>query len=183
MRNLKKFKAGFIVSSIFYIVLGIILIIWPQISIRVICKLFGLLILALGIGRVIRYFSNIEYDTPFQLDFAHGILNILIGIFMLISPNALVIALPVVLGIVILIDSVLRLQISIDLKRLQYDDWLVSFILALVTTVFGVLLLFNPFVGSMVLTRFIGISLTIDGIINLWILIYVSNKVREYDLW
>lgn len=183
MKSLKRFKVGFITLSIFYIVLGVILIIWPQISIRAICKAFGILILALGIIRVFRYFNRVEYNAPFQLDFAQGLFNVVLGIFMLFSPDALVVALPVVLGIAILIDSVLRLQIAIDSKRLQFDDWLVNFILALVTMIFGALLLFNPFVGSIVLTRFIGISLAIDGIVNLWVLSFVANRFDSYNRW
>ena len=183
MKNLKRFKTGFVTLSIFYIVLGVILIIKPEISARAICRAFGILILALGIVRVFRYFNRVEYNAPFQLDLAHGLLNVMLGIFMLISPNALVVALPVVLGMAILIDSVIRLQIAIDLRRLQFGDWMVNFILALITAIFGALLLFNPFAGSIVLTRFIGISLAIDGIVNIWVLLFVTNRFDSYNRW
>ncbi|MFU0799063.1 MAG: DUF308 domain-containing protein [Xylanivirga thermophila] len=183
MERLKKFKTAFIVSSIFYIILGIVLIARPETSARAICRVFGVLILLLGVIRVIRYFAGNDFEDQFKFDLARGILASMFGIFMLIAPKAVIVALPVLLGLAIIIDSVLRLQLSIDLKRLQYEKWWTGLIMALVTGVLGVMLFFNPFAGSIALTMYIGISLVIDGIVNIWALILLTKHFNNYSIW
>lgn len=183
MERLKKFKTAFIIFSIFYIVLGFVLIARPETSARAICRVFGALILILGVIRVIRYFAGNDFADQFRFDLARGILAVMFGIFMLIAPNAVIVALPVLLGLAIIIDSVLRLQLSIDLKRLQYEKWWLGLVLALVTGVLGAMLLFNPFAGSVALTMYIGISLVIDGIVNLWALIFLIKQFNNYNIW
>lgn len=64
---------------------------------------------------------------------------------------------------------------AVNLKRLQHKKWDIHLYLALITAVLGTLLLFNPFAGSIFLTRLIGISLTINGAVNLWGIIYITR--------
>lgn len=180
MEYLKKFKTAFIIMSILYIVLGITLISRPELSVMVICKSFGTIALIVGIIRIIGFYRRNVYGSLLHLDMVHGLLCIILGSFMLIAPKVVISVLPVLLGIVIIIDSVLRFQMAFDLKRLQHEKWWMHLSLAIVTVVLGTLLLFNPFAGGIVLTRFIGITLTVDGVVNLWGIIFIT---RAFERW
>ena len=180
MGYLKKFKVSFIGLSILYILLGTMLILWPQISLAAICKLLGVVVLVFGVVRAISYFANEDFRGSLKLSLAQGLLNILLGLFMLISPGALVKALPIVLGIAIIVDSMLRVQLAVELKMNDHNRWWIDLILALVTTIFGAILVFNPFTGSIILGRFLGISLTINGITNMWVLFSLSKRLKSF---
>lgn len=182
MEYLKRFKNQIIILSILYIILGLALLIWPQISLITICKFLGTIVLILGVTRLTTYFTNDGFRDSMRPDLAHGLLNILLGIFMLISPMTLVTALPIVLGIAIIVDSMLRIQLSIELKLKNYKNWWISLIFALLTAILGALLVFNPFAGGIILARYIGISLAIDGIVNLWVMFFMRKKLKEYDI-
>jgi uncharacterized membrane protein HdeD (DUF308 family) len=180
MEYLKKFKSAFIIMSILYVLLGITLIARPELSALVICKLFGTIALIVGIIRIIGFYRRNDYGSLLRVDMVHGLLCIILGSFMLIAPKVVISVLPVMLGIVIIIDSILRFQMAFDLKRLQYEKWWMHLSLAIITVVLGAMLLFNPFAGGIVLTRFIGITLTIDGAVNLWGIIFITGAFERW---
>lgn len=177
---MKKLKNAFIGMSVLYILLGITLIVWPEMSALTLCKLFGAIILILGIMEIISFFRNEAFLSYGYLNQAQGILYIVLGILMLISPRAVISALPLMLGFVIIIDSSLRFQLALNLQRLSYSKWWLYLCFALVTAILGVLLLFNPFEGSIVLTIYIGVSLVVNGAINLWGIIYVKKIINLF---
>lgn len=179
MENLKKFRTTFIIISLLYILLGVTLIVRPELSVLSICKLSGAITLLFGLVRIIGYFRRDDFENVFRTDLSHGLIYLILGSFMLIAPKTVVSALPVILGLVIIIDSVLRIQLAVELKRLQEEQWWINLVLALITVVLGTLLLFNPFAGSLVLTMFIGIVLIINGVFNLWGILLFARVVKR----
>lgn len=180
MENVKRLKIVFISMSILYILLGITLIAWPEMSALTLCKLFGTITLILGIIKIIGFFKSEAFMNYVHLDQAQGILYIIFGSLMMIAPKAVISALPLMLGIVIIIDSSLRFQLALNLKRLKYEKWWIYLSLALITAILGILLLFNPFKGSIILTIYIGISLTVNGVFNLWGIIYITRVFKLF---
>ena len=73
-----------------------------------------------------------------------------------------------VLGIIILLDAIGILQRSLRLRRLDYDGWWISLILALVLALFGLILIANPFETTILFVRFLGFTLLADGCFDLW---------------
>lgn len=104
MAYVKKFKLTFIIMSVLYVLLGITLIAKPEFSALAICRLFGTIVLIPGIIRVIGFFRADAYGNLLSLDLVHGLFYIVLGSFMLIAPKTVISALPVILGIVIIID-------------------------------------------------------------------------------
>ena len=98
---------------------------------------------------------------------------------MLFSPKAVVSLLHMILGIAIVFDSILRLQLAVNLKRLQYEQWWMYLVFTLITASLGTLLVLNPFEGSIILTRYVGVSLAINGVVNLWGIIYISRIFKN----
>lgn len=176
MDKLTKYKNMTAWLSIIYIILGLIFILWPGASVLSICYIVGAVILVLGLIKVISWFSYNynQANSTFTFDFAYGIIATLLGLFMLLFPNTIVSALPIVLGILVLFDSIMRIQIAFDLKSASSKRFTSTLILALLTGVFGLIIMFNPFKVALTLTVFIGIVFLISGAVNL--LNYVSVK-------
>ena len=78
-----------------------------------------------------------------DFDLVYGLIFIAFGGFMLIAPKVIITALPIILGIVIIVDSIIRLQFAFNLKRLLHK-WQIHLYLALITAVLGILLVFKP---------------------------------------
>ena len=71
------------------------------------------------------------------------------------------------MGIGIIISSSLKIQQSFNLKSLNSSYFFWSFVTALLSLICGVVLLFNPFKGAVIITKVIGIFLAIYAILDI----------------
>ena len=55
---LKNMKISFFLAAILYIVLGLVLLIWPGITSSLVCFSFGLMLLIYGIITIISFFVH-----------------------------------------------------------------------------------------------------------------------------
>ena len=58
MRSLKRAKNVYVAISIFCIVGGILLLIWPGLGLDVLCKISGVFFLIYGLAKISSYFSK-----------------------------------------------------------------------------------------------------------------------------
>ncbi len=174
----KKMKGTFVGLSIGYIVLGLVLLLWPQISMNIICYVLGAAAVALGAIKLWRYFTAGGLELIF-LDMSTGVVSLLIGLVLLIKPELLLGLIPIILGVLIAVDGTARIRTTLDLRSVGYANWVIELILALVTVVLGVLLIINPMFSLNLATAFIGAALCVDGIINLWDIFYISRQLKK----
>lgn len=173
------FQKAMMATSIIYMVLGLILIIWPDQARQIICYLLGAAALLYGAYRIIDYFARNQLsEGGVQIGVALGIACAVLGLFLLFKANTVVAVLAGVIGVAVVIDSILRLQIALNLRRMSATGWLALLITALVTLVFGVLLLFNPFSAVKVATIVAGAALLVDGAFTLWSLLK-TRSIRD----
>ena len=179
MKAIKYLKSVFVAVSVFIIAMGVCLLIWPDISVGVICTVTGVIAVLYGVVKLIGYFSNDLYRLAFQFDLAVGVLTIVLGALVLLYPQGIIGVLPVLAGVFILVESVLRLQTSIDAKHFGMRRWWTILILSLGGTALGILLLLHPFEGGRVLVRMMGLTLAIDGAENLLAGLYTIKVPRR----
>ncbi len=182
MRLVKEAKRAYMILSGIFMLVGLCLTIWPEISIVTFCCVLGGLCVIYGIIRLVGYFSKDQYRLAFQFDLALGIFVLVFGIILLFHPRPIIALLPVVIGLYIAIDSVFKLQTALDAKRFGMPRWWLMLILAIVAGGFGILLVFNPFEGAALFMRLIGITLIIDGIQNLWAALALVKVEKRPDV-
>lgn len=178
----KRLKSTIVGISVLYVILGIVLMAKPETSTLAICRLFGAIMLGLGIIRIIAFFEGDPSGNLLQLDLVQGTFYAVLGAFMLFSPKTVVSLLHTILGIAIIIDSVLRIQLAVNLKRMQYEQWWMYLLLTVITAFLGTLLILNPFEGSVILTRYVGVCLAINGVVNLWSIAYISRVLKNWPV-
>ena len=160
----KSFQKAMIISSVVFLVIGLVLVIWPDEARHIIIYAIGAAALLYGGFRIVDFFVRKEHlSGTIQLGVALGIGCMLVGLFLIFKVDLIVTLLAAVIGVAVIIDSVLRLQIALNLRHVGGQYWLVLLITSLVTLCFGVLLLFNPFTAVQVATIIAGVLLLIDG--------------------
>lgn len=173
----KSFKTTMIVLAILYVIIGAVLIIWPETARNIICYTLGALLVLFGVYRIMAYFIA---ELPLQMQFgvAIGIACILAGLLLLFKADAVVALFGVVVGVTLIVDSVLRLQTALDIRRIGGNHWAPVFICALTMLALGVLLLFNPFKAVITATIIGGVALVIEGALTIWSIIEVSKQIK-----
>ena len=62
----------------------------------------------------------------------------------------------IVIGIGIIINSAMKLQYAFELKNIHNKMWKTTMLISIISTLCGIILLFNPFAGAVILTKIIG---------------------------
>lgn len=176
---MKTAKVGYIVMSALFCVLGVVLFVSPAVSVVWIGRLLGIGMMVFGVVKLVGYFSRDLFRLAFQYDLAFGALLIALGLVTLLHPNSAMSFLCIMFGIPVLADGLFKIQMAIDSHRFGVRSWWVVLLLAILTCVIGVLLVLRPGDGAQVLTMMMGISLFLDGVLNLSVAICLVKIVRN----
>ena len=175
----KKFQVGAIAVSVCMLILGIVMLVWPEISAVTICVILGALCAAAGVYKLVRYFRLGFAGVFFRFDLGAGILYILAGLLLLIHPQDATAILPMAAGIYILFGSVMDIQTAVEMYRFGLGNWVLSLILGILNTLLGFYLLFNPFSGASALMMAVGICMIVGSVQNLYSVFCISKAIRD----
>ncbi|MCM1243968.1 MAG: DUF308 domain-containing protein [Roseburia sp.] len=177
---MKKIKTNVIASALLCIALGIVLVIWPDMSIQITCMAIGIVLILNGISRLINFIFKRDGSLFSQMNLVMGIIITVIGIWIILQPEKVIAMIPILVGIIIIIHGVNNLQQAVNLCQSHYDKWWVALILGLLTIAFGILLICNPFGAIETLVMFIGLFLIYDGVSDIWIVSRMSRMGRQF---
>ena len=172
-------KIGYIIMSALFCVIGLVLMLVPETAFTWLGRLLGISIIVFGGIKLVGYFSRDLFRLAFQYDFAFGILLVVLGILTLSHPNDTMSFLSVILGISVLADGLFKIQIALDSRRFGIRRWWLILILAVLTCAVGIVLVFRPAAGILLMTVFIGVSLLLDGILNLCVALFTVKIVAN----
>lgn len=178
---IKAAKTGYIIISILLCVLGIVLIAVPDFSVTLLCVLGGGIMMLFGLVKIIGYCSKDLYRLAFQFDLAFGILFVVLGFILIIRTDAMVNLICIVMGICVLADALLKIQISIDSRAFGIKKWWLILAMAILTGVAGFLLIFRPSESIQTIMILFGIALITEGVLNL-ITILTAVKIIRHQL-
>lgn len=165
----EKMKRREIVTGIVFLVLGFVLIIWPGVSIKIACRVVGVLMILYGAIQVIAYLREEEKTFVSGGIFTAGIVIGLLGIWIASKPEMVVSALPIIVGLIIALHGIQNIAQAFTLKQQGDQNWWMAAVIGVITAVFGLILFCNPFAAVETLIRFIGIFMVCDGGSNIWI--------------
>ena len=158
-----------LVSAVAYATLGLVLIIRPGLTASVLCAGLGICALIFGLVRIISYF--LRRDSATGADLAVGIALAAVGILCLAAPRTVMSILPLLLGVVLIIDGAGKLSRSLELRKLGYSHWYLTLLLAACLLLVGIVMVLNPFGMVETAVTFFGICLFIDGLLDIILLL------------
>lgn len=179
MKSLKQYKTWAIVLSVCMMILGVAMMIWPNVSAVAVCYLMGAICIATGIYEMVRYFDLGVVGILFRYDLLISILSILAGLLLFCHPLGALTILPIILGFYIIIAGVFSIQISTESRRFGMHDWWKALVFGIFSLIFGVMMIINPFAGATALMEFIGAALLLTGIENIYIFHCISKTFKS----
>ena len=152
IKKINKFVDLSIIASIIFTIIGLCLIIFPDVSLNIMSYVIGGLFLIFGI-----YLFTINYNSLILTDMIFfGVMMVLLGVILIVYPELIEQLIPIVLGIWFITDSIVKIRISLSLK--DYDDtpWVLTLVLSIISMLCGVVFILHPLASSEVITTFIG---------------------------
>lgn len=180
MNIFQRVKNGIMISGVFLILAGLVLLFFPEATTKTIAYMSAALLLLMGVAQIIGYFRNEPGMGRYSGGMVLGIFLIVIGLLIYYKSETVISIIPVILGVIIVISGVAKLQQAIDLARMRMSRWSTVLVIALLNIVLGGVIIFNPFSTVMTLLRFVGIGLIYSGLSDIISTLYVSHRTRDY---
>ncbi len=182
MNEHKKKKnpaAAMMITSLAYIVLGIVTVVFPLKVLDVLCYALGGAMTVYGLFNIISFFVDREGGMYFEL--VVGVISTGFGIFALFSPTSIAAIINIPLGIIIIIDSIMDMKHSLTLRSLGMKKWWISFIISIAVIIFILVTIFLKNIFGELLMIALGIALIYEGISGFSLIIMLSRYHKEYD--
>lgn len=175
---IKKYSKNTLVISILLLILSIFLMLKPLSSINVIVRLFASIIAIDGIIHIVSYFKTPQELKILSFEFLEGIVEIIGGGLTIFFPQWISAMFPIIIGMWIILSSVIKFQLALNLKNVEGSNWLMLLILSIITTILGVLIVFNPIISTITITAICGIILFATELINVIEYIFILVKLK-----
>jgi uncharacterized membrane protein HdeD (DUF308 family) len=179
MNILKNMKRSLITSSSINIILGIIFILFPAFVNDFFSTIVGLLILLFGVYQIVSYASKKSYNVMSKVTLGLGIIGVFIGMYILLNPKFITSIIPLVSGLIIVINALNKIKQSSEFKASNYSKWWYNLISAIILLILGLILIYNPFKAVELIIRIFGIILIIEGIYDLITITSYSKEVKK----
>lgn len=166
MKQVRMARNGYILLSVIFYIIGIVYMVAPPIPPILLCITGGIILIIYGIVKILGYFSDDRYCLAFQYDFACGLLLIALGIIVLACNMRIYQHLFSGLGLLILLDALLKIQISEDARKFGLQKWNRILTCSIIAGALGVLIIVKPISGTRASRVIGGIGLLVEGLMN-----------------
>ncbi len=166
-----------LLTALFTIIMGIVLLLLPNATNKVVGIIVGIIFLIEGINSVYKYFHR-EGAKLYNLNLVFGVLYALLGVVIILYPFTVVEFVTVCLGIYMIINGASKVNYALWLKRGNEESWLITLATGILIAIVGILVIFNPF-ASLTLTKLAGAFLIITGILDFMDTILFRNRSKE----
>lgn len=165
----EKYTKNNTALSIVMVALGLVLFVWPGKTLEVAARILGIaLLVGAAICGVSWYRDRHKVNQNYGI-LALGIIGLILGIVVLAAPKGVITLLPKLIGLAIVVNGVLNLAQAMELRRMGGSSWTSSMVMAVITIVAGLFLLFFAFSAMKVAVMVIGGIFVYNGASNLWI--------------
>lgn len=174
-----------VISASIMVLSGAALVLFPEMDELIRAQRISLSVLfaLIGATKLLGYFSNDLYRLAFQFDFAIGIFCEIMALLIILAPARVVPMIPTLLAVYVVLDSLLKIQISADARGFGMSCWVGMIVSSVFLFVASILAVASIYWQWMPETRAVGIALAIDGLENVWITAYtVRVRARKKHL-
>ncbi len=153
------------------LILGGLLIVYPGTAQKTLGNVIAIAFVLMGVFKILSYFRKPQENAYGYMEYRSKsviVIGVLYIVLAAVISKLLLAVIPVLLGIIIVVNGLIKLQFGFELKK-NIDDrgWLFMVISAVIMIILGATLLFNPFGANNFFIRVIGIGLVFDSVFDL----------------
>ena len=152
-----------LLSGFLFLMLGALIIKRPLESFYALSIFMGIPLIVSGIIEIYFAFNNRNVLPDWTWYLLAGVVDFLIGLFLVTNPQIILIILTILVGIWLVSQGVIALKKSVALKEAQNKNWKWVMLVGILLLVFTALLILKPAILGKALAFWIGISFILLG--------------------
>ena len=171
-----------LILSIFYVIISVLSNIITFEQLHNFFMIAGIVLSLVGLFQMLVYFFKKNYLLENDFSFSLGVLFLIGGIIVALKPDFIVMNYPIALSVLVVLDSVLRLQYAMNLLRLssmKNNKWFLILILAFIPLVWAMIMILS----NLDFTQqgyFLSALLIVDAIANFITVFYYKSVANDY---
>ncbi len=166
MQTIGLDRSGVLLRGIVSLILGILILVWPQLSLGVFLLLFGVFALVDGVFSLFHAIGRAMNGQSWVLRLLTGLFGIGVGIVVFVWPGITAVVLVYIIAAWALATGIVEIVTAIEFRQQLTGEWLLA-ATGIISVLFGLLLFVNPAAGVLALAILIGIYFVILGILLL----------------
>jgi len=175
--KLSHYRTTLLINGILAILFGLFAIFVPDDTSLVIVKYFGVILIIGGTFGLIQAIQLMKKNKDYLSSLVSSIISLLVGLFIVIYTHKSLQIFAIIMGIWALILGLVQLFIALNLFSPGRSKNLILFN-SVITILFGLILLFNPFGSMVALVFLVGLMALVAGSILVYFS-FVINKVGK----
>lgn len=180
MKFLKNIKWNLLSSAILCILLGIVLVVYPNTSLTLVCRAVGMIVLITGLGFVFSYLKVGKTFWYGKIELVFGSIFAILGGFIVLYPLGIISIVPIVFGVLLVYHGIANMKQAFELHKYKDKGWWFPVLIAASTIGLGVVIMKNPFDTIEMLMRIIGVCLLYDGLMNTMLVGRFVKSIRNF---
>lgn len=176
---LNNIRKNSILALLGFVLLGVLLIIFPDKVANIAGYIAGALAVGFGATKIINYFSKKEGKKTTVFGLTIGILLALAGIYIITRPYVVSNFIVSVFGVIIMVDGISKMRNALSLKKSGMKNYLAIFISAMVEIILGIVFVINPGLSVNTMLRIVGGVTIAAGVSNLLTFIGVTKEYKS----
>jgi uncharacterized membrane protein HdeD (DUF308 family) len=162
-----KYWWWFIIKGLLLAATGLVIFFRPAEGYTGLSILFSVVILGAGFSQIFFAVANSNIMKGWGWTLASGVLDVVIGGYLLVYPVVTMATLPYILGFWLMLRSFYMMGASFDLKNLGVPDWGWLLFGGIVTMICAFLVLYYPAAGAISIVAWSGAAFLVAGIFNI----------------
>lgn len=151
-----------IIRGIAAVLFGILVVVWPGVSVLALVILFGIYAVFDGVTNIVHYVRRKGRRPVWQL--VGGVISVLAGLAAFVWPGITALSLALVIGMWAVILGASQIALAFDVKK-TVGQWWLWLITGIVTAVFGLFLVMLPGPGILGLLGLLSFFAILFGIL------------------
>lgn len=169
-----------ITAACITLVVGLLLVFWPDLSVSLLCTVLGVASIASGAVYIIGWVQRHRMGQP-AFFILPGVILCALGLWLVTRPGSVVKLIQYIFGAVLIFHGVVDLQGAIALWRQRWNRWWIDMLLAAATVLLGLVIILNPFGTFAAMAMLTGFALIFDGVSDLILIRRLSKAVHDWD--
>ncbi len=179
-KKLSQDSWHFAVRGVLTIVFGILALIWPNVTKLALVLLFGAFVLTDGSFTIATGIAARKYFKRWWALLLEGLTGIVIAVITFLWPNLTGLALMYFIAGWAILTGIFEIAAAIEFRNLIPDEW-VTFLMGLLSILFGILLFASPSAGALSIVWAIGFYAIFTGIMELVFANRLRGLGREFN--
>ena len=179
MKDFKLIKWNSAVNGIVFILLGLLLLLFPEQSLNIGGYLIASILMLAGIGYIIGIIKNKGIETNGDgINLILSIAAVALSITIFTDPTWIIRMINIFVGIILIMTSTMNLIELLKFKKDRTTSWWILTSLVTIVLILGIVVIINPLFLAKLIIRIEGISLIIDTLLTVLLKRKVNKRMQ-----